>query len=295
MGSKWDIASQEVSNYFSSRKFLLVLGIFTIFCLGSVYVGYDNYQSSLERFASGNTYGEAPSPPELIEVFTPLISFNFPLAAGLLAIILSYDAISGEREKGTFELLLSYPVYRDEVINGKFIASGFMVALCLLFSLMASSGLAIYLTSKIPGVSDIIRLGLVWVGTSTYMFFFLGLGVLTSTALKTSWRSLIASAFILLVFVAMPLLSNLVAGFVVDSGPEAENVYERRQVFSESVSKYSPSVAYTEYSKKVMAMETENSTLRESFNSSVGNLIYLLGVTMVSFMLSYLFFMRQDI
>lgn len=295
MGSKWDIASHEVSNYFSSKKFLLVLGVFTLFCLGSVYVGYNNYQQSLENYASGSGYGSEPTPPSLIEVFVPLISFNFPLAAGLLAIMLSYDAISGEREDGTFELLLSYPVYRDEVINGKFIASGFMVALCLLFSLVVSSGLAIYLTGKLPGVSEIIRIGLIWIGTIIYMLFFLGLGVLTSTALKSSWRSLIASALVLLFFVATPLISTLAANAAISRGPGAEDVYEKREALSQSISKFSPSVSYTDYAKGVMSASSDRSTVRESFRSSAGNLIYLFGFTMMSFMMSYALFMRQDV
>lgn len=295
MGSKWDIASHEVSNYFSSKKFLLVLGIFIVFSLGSVFMGYQNYQRNLENYASGGGYGSAPTPPDLIDVFEPLISFNFPLAAGLLALMLSYDAVSGEREDGTFELLLSYPVYRDEVINGKFIASAFMISLCLLVSLAASTGLAIYFTSKLPQMTGLIRLGLIWVGTLIYMFFFLGLGMLASTALKSSWRSLIASALMLLFFVAMPLIGSLAANMVIPNSPEAENVYEQREALSQEIAKFSPSVAYRNYAQSIMSMEAENTTLRESFNSGLGNLIYLLGSTGLAFMFSYALFMRQDI
>ncbi len=47
----------------------------------------------------------------------------------LIALLLSYDAIVGERERNTLGLLLSMPVGRTEVIVGKFV--GRALALCL--------------------------------------------------------------------------------------------------------------------------------------------------------------------
>ncbi|MFB6100456.1 MAG: hypothetical protein ABEK16_04235 [Candidatus Nanohalobium sp.] len=39
MGSMWDVARKEVSDSFNSRKFLIILGLFTILSLASVWMG----------------------------------------------------------------------------------------------------------------------------------------------------------------------------------------------------------------------------------------------------------------
>ena len=43
----------------------------------------------------------------------------------LLALMLSFDAVVGESERGTLNLLLAYPVDRWQVILGKFFAALF--------------------------------------------------------------------------------------------------------------------------------------------------------------------------
>ena len=46
----------------------------------------------------------------------------------LIALLLSYDAIAGEMERGTMGLLLSYPVARWEVVGGKFLGHAAILA-----------------------------------------------------------------------------------------------------------------------------------------------------------------------
>ena len=222
MGSMWDIGRKQLEDSFSSKKFLLILGLFLVLSLGSVYMGVEEYNQQMENFEGGNSYGPPPEKPSLIDVFGPLVSLNLPLAAGILALLLSYDAISREREEGTIELLLSYPVYRDEIINGKFAAGLFTVATALLIAFTASSGLAIYLTGVIPTAEQIFRLVFLWQGSVVYMAFFFGLGTLLSVLLRSSWRSLISGLAVLLLFIATPFLANMAAGAIypmdIDTG-----------------------------------------------------------------------------
>jgi len=46
----------------------------------------------------------------------------------LIALLLSYDAIAGELERGTIALLLSYPVSRSAVVAGKFLGASAILA-----------------------------------------------------------------------------------------------------------------------------------------------------------------------
>lgn len=50
----------------------------------------------------------------------------------LLALLMSFDAIAGEVERGTLPLLLTYPVAREQILLGKFLAHLGILALAVL-------------------------------------------------------------------------------------------------------------------------------------------------------------------
>lgn len=322
--SMWDVARKEVSDSFNSRKFLIILALFTLFSLASVWMGINNYQNQLQDFRSGG--GWAPEKPSLVDIFEPMFSFNMPLAAGIMALLLSYDAVSKEREEGTIELLLSYPVYRDEVINGKFIANLFILSLALLFAYGATSGLAVYMTGKIPGINVLIRLSFIWIGTIVYMAFFMALGSLFSTLFRSSWRSLLAGVIVLLLSVATPFIAGFTAnqiyqydptqqstavmerrttgyGNVVVEEPDSteisrEEVMAKREQFQDKVSRISPSNSYMNYVNTIMANNIDSEiepTVSQSIDTAIGYLIFLLSQTFMMFTASYAVFMRQDL
>lgn len=219
MGSMWDVGRKELEDSFSSRRFLAVIGLFVVLCLASVYMGVQSYQQQVDNFGGGGIYGSAPELPSLIDVFTPLFSFNMPLTAGILGLLLSYDYISREREEGTIELLLSYPLYRDEIINGKLASGVFTVALSLLAAFTISSGLAIYMTGLVPGMEAFSRLSMIWLGTVVYITFFLGLGTLLSTVFSSRWRSLATGIFLLLIFIGTPFITGIAADHIYEYEP----------------------------------------------------------------------------
>lgn len=59
--------------------------------------------------------------PTILSAFS-VLSESISTVGALLALILGYGAISEERDKKTLRVLLSYPIYRDSVINAKFIS-----------------------------------------------------------------------------------------------------------------------------------------------------------------------------
>ncbi|MFB6100455.1 MAG: ABC transporter permease [Candidatus Nanohalobium sp.] len=238
-----------------------------------------------------------------------MLGLNMPLAAGALALILSYDAVSSEREEGTIELLLSYPVYRDEVINGKFVAGLFSLSLALLLTFGMSSGLAIYLTGKVPGLNQLIRLSFVWIGTIVYMSFFLALGTFFSTLFRSRWRSLGAGAFILLLSLGTPLIANIAAsqiytydpgagggpGAVVereaaygraaegaaggrvgipvqkpDTGTSREKVMRKREQFVDRVSRLSPTTSFQNYANTLL-MQNNDQKIEPTVSASINS------------------------
>ena len=331
MGDMWDVGRKKLEDTFSSKKFLLIFGLFLLMSLASVYIGVQQYQQQMDQFRSGDVYGSVPEKPSLIDVFEPMVGFNLPLAAGILALMLSYNSISKEREEGTIELLLSYPLYRDEVINGKFVAGLFTVSVALLIAFMASSGLAIYMTGSIPTVEEVFRLMFMWQGSVVYMAFFFGLGTLFSTVFRSSRRSLIAGMVVLLAFIATPFISGIAANFIYPmetDGPQTyrsgaavggstsaiavedqerddrqeqrREIMQKREAFQDKVTKVSASGSYRNFVTTMLGTDYQSSSglepgIWESLSSAMGYLVFLLSETVLVFAASYTVFMRQDL
>lgn len=68
----------------------------------------------------------------------------------LIALLLSYDAIVGERERGTLLLLLTYPIRRWEVLIGKFLGHGAILAIATVLGYGAAGAVIAWL-SDTPG------------------------------------------------------------------------------------------------------------------------------------------------
>lgn len=62
----------------------------------------------------------------------------------LLALLMSFDAIAGEAERGTLPLLLAYPIAREAVLIGKLAAHLAILALALLLGHGLAAGVAIW-------------------------------------------------------------------------------------------------------------------------------------------------------
>ncbi len=69
----------------------------------------------------------------------------------LIAILLSYDAIVGEIERGTLSLLLTYPVSKSSILLGKFLGH-----ICILgFTILTGFGFAAFLSVALHGMPPI--------------------------------------------------------------------------------------------------------------------------------------------
>jgi len=60
----------------------------------------------------------------------------------LLALLMAFDAVAGEVERGTLSLILTYPVSRAEILAGKFLAHLAVLALALAVGYGVAAGVA---------------------------------------------------------------------------------------------------------------------------------------------------------
>jgi ABC-type transport system involved in multi-copper enzyme maturation permease subunit len=130
----------------------------------------------------------------------------------LIAILFSYDAISGEREAGLLKLMLSTGVARSKILVGKFF--GGTVSLLVPFSLGVFSGLLYFsLASEVQLQSvDFAVFLLLLLVSFVYIAAFYSLGLLFSSRSHDSSQALLKSLFAWVVLVlVIPNISPFLA------------------------------------------------------------------------------------
>lgn len=111
----------------------------------------------------------------------------------LLAILLSYNAIVGEREAGQLNLLLSLPHTRKDVVLGKLVGRGALLTLGVVAGLVGAGLLVVYPFGSLSVTSTLTFLAYIGL-TLLFGAIFFGLGLAIST-LTTSKRLATMAAF----------------------------------------------------------------------------------------------------
>ncbi len=116
------IAGKEFWDRIRNRWVLAVALVFTVFALVIAYFG--GAQQGAVGFRSIEF---------TIASLVSLVIYLIPL----IALVLGFDAVVGERERGSLDLLLSMPITRFELLLGKYLG----LAAALAFSTVAGFGL----------------------------------------------------------------------------------------------------------------------------------------------------------
>lgn len=198
MNQVWNIARKELSDGLRNRWLLAISLLFAVLAVGIAWLG---------AAASGQV--GFTSIPATIASLASLATFLVPL----IALLLAYDAIVGEDEGGTLMLLLTYPLGRGQMLLGKFVGHGLILALATLIG-FGCAALAIAL------LVDDIELGLLAWAFGRFMlsstllgWVFLALAYILSAkvAEKTSAAGLALGLWFLFVLVFdLALLALLV-------------------------------------------------------------------------------------
>lgn len=180
----------------------------------------EGMEGSAGRFAKVNVMplskplleGGTGDDPMFVYFGTLDIMYIVRSVLSLVAILLTYDAISGERENGTLKLALSNSVPRHVVLLAKCI--GGYITFLLSFLVPALIGLLILITSGNVSFSGAgwLRLILILLASVLYMGFFLMLGLTVSSRTSRSVTALMILLFIWVVAVmAVPKISTIIA------------------------------------------------------------------------------------
>jgi ABC-type transport system involved in multi-copper enzyme maturation permease subunit len=165
-----------------------------------------------------------------LPVMFPLIDLVFivTILLSLAALVLSYDAVAGEREDGTLKLMLANGVTRARVILGKFF--GGIVTLLIPFAVGLAIGTILLLLNPRVGWtgSDWGALGMIVAGAVVYIGLFFALGILFSSLHRSSASSIMTSLFAwVLIVLVIPNLSPYAASLL---RPTPSRITVNRQI-----------------------------------------------------------------
>src|ERR1043166_3887113 len=110
---------KELADHFSSRRFMILLALIVLIGLWATYASGQAIRQDIDN---------SPVQYVFLLLLTSSSTVIFSLATflgffgPLVGITLGFDSISGEYARGTLSRVLSQPIYRDSLINGKFFA-----------------------------------------------------------------------------------------------------------------------------------------------------------------------------
>jgi ABC-2 type transport system permease protein len=319
LGSGWmTIAGKEFSDLVLSARFYVLLAILAVAALIPLYFGADRIRSLADQVSGSPALFLA-----LFQVGPQGIDFLradvfVSMAAPLLGIAFAFDAVNGERHEGTLPRLLSQPIHRDDVINGKFAAGLAAISVVLGAVVIVVSGFAMLRLGIEPAAEDILRLISWYLLTVLYVALWLAFGLLLSVVISRAATSALVG-FGTWLFVAIPffgpLLVSLASQVLAPSTGDASQQYGAAAA-QQFIQRLLPSTLYREASLALLnpsVTTTSNpATLDQaiqyqeqlqgslvSFDQSLliiwPHIVALLAMTAVCFALAYVAFMRQEV
>jgi len=144
------------------------------------------------------------------------LEFLFKVILSLFAILLGYDAVSGEKEQGTLRLSFSNAVPRHSYILGKMVGGTSVMGVSLLIAIGIGALLLPLMGVPMAG-GDWARLGLIIITGFLYFGVFLTLSILVSSLTHRSSNSFLVMLVIWIAGVLIiPRASVLLAGRSVE-------------------------------------------------------------------------------
>jgi ABC-2 type transport system permease protein len=318
-GSGWTVvAAKEFADHLLSVRFVVLVIILAIAAAVPLY-----FLSGLIREAAE---GATEFPALYVALFfqAPPVNeqFTLPSVVGFLALVgpllgltFSFDAVNGERAAGTLPRLLSQPIHRDDVINGKFVAGLGIIALVLLTMVGAITAFALIRLGVVPNAVEVLRVVLWILVTFTYISLWLAFGLLLSVVVRGAASSaLIGFGVWFLISAFGQLVVSLVGGLLAPRGDTADEAL-RSIVAQESLFRLLPDTLYREASLTLLNPQvTSVSTpatlgsyeqaqqripsllsLDQSFLLVWPQVVGLVAMMVACFALAYVLFMRQEV
>jgi ABC-2 type transport system permease protein len=325
------IIRKELADYFGGIRAVLLLLMVLLVSIATFYADQQIRGSGSGTYLFLNLYiTQIKNSPSMIgdSSFIGLMASYF---IPLIGIALGFNAINSERSNRTLSRLVSQPIYRDSIINGKFLAGIIMMAIAVMTAVLIVAGYGLFsfdlrgigfnllgVGVPPPSAEEIIRLFFYVVITVIYGGFWMALAILFSVVFKNVATSLLLTIIIWLFFTPL-FWGNMIAPNIADalaptaSGTGADVI--RNSNLHLMLLRFSPNMLFGEATQillnpvygsilnifgAIAAGQTtvpmlNYLTLGQSLKSIWPHIVSLIGVSALCFGISYVVFMKQEV
>ena len=302
---------KELADHFNSIRFVI---LFILVLLAAVFATYITIQ---------NIRGAVTPTTEFIflKIFTtsgealPSFLFFLSLFIPIIGIAFGFDAINSERTSGNLSRLLSQPIYRDAVINGKFLAGLAVLSIMIVSVVAIAAGLGLRIIGIPPSSEEVLRLIVFALMSMVYGAFWMALAVLFSVFFNRAATSMLASiALWIFLFFFMSMIAGAIANAQVpiDQNSSMAMLTKNAEIQG-MVGRISPCTLYGEATAALLVPELGSlnpalmiSTLAAGrmltplpFNQSLllvwPQVVGIIALAAICFAISYIRFMREEI
>jgi ABC-2 type transport system permease protein len=309
------ILRKELADHFGSYRFVILFALIAMVSLITAYMVGLNIRRDLEGVAKPQfvflmlftSRGALFSLVQFVAIFGPLIG-----------LILGFDTINRERNEGTLSKLLSQPIYRDSVINGKFLAGVVTITILMVSIVLVITGLGLNVVGVVPGTEEVCRILVYLLISIVYISFWLGVAILFSILFRSIATSALAAMAVWIFFSFFVSLGASVAADALtsDVSEGSAEVVLRHARLQQSFALVSPMELYNQATATIIdpTRKTTRSVVlmgpleRISLSRFSGPLpfsqsvllvvpyiITLFAITAICFAVSYAVFIRQEI
>jgi ABC-2 type transport system permease protein len=295
------IVRKELADYFTSIRFFILFLLVLATAGYGLFAAYNGIRQALATSGavtgSGFVFITLFTSGEGIFTLTFFIMFLIPI----IGIALGFDAINSERSGGTLSRLLSQPVYRDSVINGKFLAGIITMTIMVVTTMLLVSGYGLRMIGVPPTAEEIIRLFIYIVLIIIYGAFWMGLAMLFSVVTRKVAASLLITLAIWLIFFLWTVIGPVFTAMIAQSAEGQLTLLRLSPLFL--FTEATTVLLVPAYRLGFMTMTAGQLSyvvpnpvdLGQSMISIWPHLASLISLSVICFAISYILFMRQEI
>lgn len=219
MRGLYTVFEKELADYFISWRGIILFAVVLMATVIAIYGpagSLANIRASLEtptQFGANEFV--------FLNLFTTsgqgtpsFLNFITMFLVPILGVTLGFDAINSEKNSGTMSRLLSQPIHRDTVFNGKFLAGIVTIAIMLTSIVLLVSGLGLRLIGVPPSAEEAGRIFLFLIMSTLYGAFWLSISMLFSVFLQRVATSALASIAVWIFFLFFALM---ISGFIANT------------------------------------------------------------------------------
>lgn len=307
----WVIVRKEISNSIRSWKFLIMLALVLLTCMGSLYTALGDFSSAIKGGSAEDdffflklfTHSDGVLPSYIV-----FISFLGPL----LGISMGFDAINSEQARGTLSRVLAQPIYRDYILNAKFTASLILLSFLFFALSLLVVGFGLIFLGIPPTADEFMRIIIFSLVNIVYVAFWLNLSILFSVKFRQTATSALAGISVWLFFtIFYGMIVNLIAKSIAPVRFVSEQHLINFQRFVQNLMRFNPGQLFDDATTTLLMpsvrslgpLTTEQTLgaipsplpLGQSLMIVWPQVTALIGGTLLFFAIAYTLFMRREI